>query len=182
MICRHCHRIIKMNEKSVKRGIRNFHEFCINTIEQQEEQNRKDRIKQQQTDHALKEIVFKNLAQQGITNVANPIVEPPNHYNAKEYDENQAAMADIRDEIQEYEDKCDDNAMEQMELEAVIRELKREVTVEAAMAEFKKQLQSEKDRERKEWDKLFEKGQPVKWEPTTKNPLEVFHRIRNSRT
>jgi hypothetical protein len=181
MICRHCHKIIKMNEKRVKKGIRNYHESCIDTIEQQEKQNKKERIKQKQTHLALNEIVLENLAQQGITIVAKPIVEPPKHYNAKEYYENPAAMAVIRDEIQEFEDKCDDNAMAHMELDAVIRELKKEVTVEEMLAEFKQQLQSEKERERKEWDKLFEKGQPVKRELTTNDPLELFHRIRNSR-
>ncbi|MHA4262896.1 hypothetical protein ACX17C_28450 [Bacillus cereus] len=71
--------------------------------------------------------------------------------------------------------------MEHMEIDAVIRELAKEVTAEEMIAEFEHQWQCEKERERKEWDKQFEGGQPVEWEQTTNNPLEVFHRIRDGR-
>lgn len=79
--------------------------------------------------------------------------------------------------IREYEEKYGDEAIEHMKFDAIIREWTREVSAEEMLAEYEYQ----KQRERKEWDKLFEERQPVKWEQTTNNPLEVFHRIRDGR-
>ena len=135
----------------------------------------------QQANQVPQEIVLENIEQQGISIADNPIVEPSKHCNAEGYYEYQAAMEDIRDEIRGYEDKHGDKAMEQIALDNVVRELTREVTAEEMVAESTHRLESEKERERKEWEKLIQGGQPVKQELTTNNPLEVFQRIRNGR-
>lgn len=121
-------------------------------------------VKQQES-RALKEFVLENQEQQDIIIVDKSINEIPKYYNKNEYYEH-TLMATIHDE---------------KTFDAVIMELTRGVTVEEKIADFKHQLQCEKERERKEWDKLFEEGKPVKWELTTNNPLEVFHRIRDGR-
>lgn len=119
----------------------------------------------QQENRVLKEFVLENQEQQDIIIVDKSINEIPKYYNKNEYYEH-TLMATIHDE---------------KTFDAVIMELTRGVTVEEKIADFKHQLQCEKERERKEWDKLFEEGKPVKWELTTNNPLEVFHRIRDGR-
>ncbi|MCU5172101.1 hypothetical protein [Bacillus paranthracis] len=160
-------------EKSVKKGIRTYHESCMNTMEQQEELTKKEKVKQHQA----------NLAQQSVT-----IATKQNIENDKLYDEIDAigygqeiidyeylaVMEDIRAEIREYEDKYGDKAMEHMTLDAIIEQWTRKVTAKEIIAEYEHQ----KQREHKEWEKKFEGGQPVKWKRTTNNPLEVFHKIR----
>ncbi|MGG0277812.1 hypothetical protein [Bacillus rhizoplanae] len=164
------------SEKSVKKGISTYHESCMNTMEQQEELTKKEKVKQHQA----------NLAQQSVT-----IVTKQNIENDKLYDEIDAigygqevidyeylaAMEDIREEIRVYEEKYGDDGMKHMTLDAVLGHGTRKVTAKDIIAEYEHQ----KQRERKEWEKKFEGGQPVKWERTTNNPLEVFHRIRNGR-
>ncbi|MHA4262895.1 hypothetical protein ACX17C_28445 [Bacillus cereus] len=74
------------NEKSVKKEIRAYRESCINAMEQQEEQTKKERIKQQKVNQAAK--VIENLAQQSVTIAAK-------HYDEKEYYEYEAEIVEI---------------------------------------------------------------------------------------
>jgi hypothetical protein len=168
------------HEKSVKNGIRNNDESSKNAIEQQEELTKKVKIKQQEVNQAAKVAVLENQEQKDNIFIGDPFVDPSMHYSEKEHNYH-TAMLDIEDEIRAYKEKYGDKAMEHMKLDAVFREQEMEVTVEKMIAEFKQQLECEKERERKEWDKLFEGGQPVKRELTTNDPLEVFERIRYGR-
>ncbi|MDA2591114.1 hypothetical protein PDQ30_12680 [Bacillus cereus group sp. Bc065] len=167
---------------------------CMNTMEQQEELTKKEKVKQNQVHQDTKEI--ENLAQQSVTVAIKPNIESSKCYGEKEYHEYEVELEGIgcneedkdyeyleaiRGEIREYEVKYGDKAMEHMRLDAVIRSLTRNVTAEEMIAEFEYELQCAKERERKEWDKLFEGGRPVKQEITKNNPLEVFHRIRSGR-
>ncbi|MGB2993563.1 MAG: hypothetical protein WBB47_13090 [Paenisporosarcina sp.] len=136
------------------KGILN-HEPCTNTNEQREDLLKIERIKQ-----------LGNQEPQGIAITKNTINDTSKIYNAKDYEKHDEAMAELKKVIKE------------MEYDAVIKELTREEVTMFGMLYELQQLQSEKDRERKEWDELFVGGQPVKWERTTNNPLEVFHRIR----
>ncbi|MCM3653967.1 hypothetical protein [Metabacillus litoralis] len=164
------------HERSVKNGIRNYDESSKNTIEQQEELTKKVKIKQQQANQAAKKAVLENQEQQGNNLTDDPIVDLSMHYSEKEHNYH-TAMAEIEDEIRAYKEKYGDKAMEHMKLDAIFREQEREVTVKDLLNEDT----HEKERERKEWDKLFEGGQPVKRELTTNNPLEVFDKIRYGR-
>ena len=147
------------NEKSVKNGIRNYHETYMDT-EQHEELTMKEIIDQKQANQTNKEIEIEKIKQQSTIFVDKPINEPPlDFYEIEDY-EYQEVMADIKEEIREYEDKYGDRAMEHMALDAVIREI-------------------ETERASVKWDKLFEGGKPVKWGHTTNKPLELFHRIRD---
>lgn len=163
------------SEKSVNKGIRNYDESCKHAIEQQEELNKKEKIKQQ-ANQAAKKAVLENQEQQDNSFIDEPIVDPSMQYGEGENNYH-AAMEDIEDEIRAYKEKYGDKAMEHMKLDAVFREQEREVTVKDLLNEDT----HEKERERKEWDKLFEGGQPVKRELTTNDPLEVFDRIRYGR-
>ncbi|MCM3595051.1 hypothetical protein M4D55_04540 [Metabacillus idriensis] len=165
-------------EKSIQKGTLHYYEPSLNTKEQPEELTNKEQSNHQVI-QAPKDIVQDNLEQQGEIIAAKQNVEPSKHCVTE--DEYEAAMADIRDEIREYEEKYGDKAMEHMTLDAVIKDLTREVTSEEVIAELKQKLQCEKEREKKEWEKMFEKRQPVKWEQTTNNPLEHFYRIINGR-
>lgn len=173
MICRQCFRIIKENEKSVKRGKRYFHESCLKTVEQQEEQNRIDRIKQIQVNQLKKENNIKDLEQRDKTYDEGTVTL--GNYYTKEELEYLDAMHTIRDEIREYEEKYGENAIKQMKYDALIRMLIREVTVEEIIDDFKQQELVECS----EWEEIFKEGEPVKWERTTNNPLESFQRISN---
>jgi hypothetical protein len=161
------------SEKSILNGIYNYDESSVNTKYHEELD------KQYQANQAAKETVLENLEHQGKIIVAKPNVESYKHCDAE--DEYEAAMADIRDEIRQYEEKYGDKAMERIALDRVIRELTREVTLKEVIDEIKHQWECEKERKRKEWDKLFEGEKPVKWEQTTNNPLEVFQSIRYGR-
>jgi hypothetical protein len=165
------------SEKSVKHEIHDYNEISMNT-EQHEELTKKE---QHQANQVAKEIVLENLVEKTVTDVSESNIEPPNDYDEIMDNEYLEVMEEIREEIREYEEKYDDKATEYMRLDSVIRELTREVTVEARIAEFKQNLQCEKEMEEKEWDKLFKEGRPVKWVQTTNNPLEIFHRIRYGR-
>ncbi|MDG0059011.1 hypothetical protein, partial [Priestia sp. P5] len=86
--------------------------------------------------------------------VAKPHVESSKNFDRE--DEYEAAMADIQDEIQEYEEKYGDKAMEHMKLDTIIREeLKREVKAEELMDKVEYELGCTKEQESKEWDKLL---------------------------
>ncbi|WP_439875417.1 hypothetical protein ACSLGG_06680 [Bacillus mycoides] len=160
-------------EKSVKKEIHNCDESSMNAIEQQEKLIKNEEVKEHQA----------NLEQQSVTIATKQDIE-----NDRLYDEIDAigygqeiidyeylaAMEDIREEIREYEDKYGNKAMEHMTLDAIIGQWTRKVTAKEIIAEYEYQ----KQREHKEWEKQFEGEQPVKWERTTNNPLEVFHRIR----
>ncbi|MCB5903112.1 hypothetical protein LIV42_12650 [Bacillus cereus] len=113
--------------------------------------------------------------------VTKSIAETFEYCNIEKNCEYLAAMEDIRGEIREYEDKYGDKAMDHMTLAAVIRDLTRNVTAEEVIAEFEHELQCKKEREKKEWDKLFEGGWSAKQEVTTNNPLETFQGIRYGR-
>ncbi|MGG0459953.1 hypothetical protein [Priestia aryabhattai] len=162
------------SKKSVKNEIFRYDESSINIINQQEELSRKEQTKKNQVDQGLKEVALETPEQQGITTVDKLSVEPSRHDNAKEYYAYQVSITDIEGEIQKNKNEG------HVALDTVIRELTREVSVEKMITEFTHQLQCEKEKERKEWDKLFEREQRVKRELTTNNPLEVFHRIRRS--
>lgn len=156
------------------------------------ELTKKERIKEQANQSS------QNIEQQCSAVGNKSIVEPPKYFNEIEFYEYEgemkeigygreiinyeyhAAMEAIRDEIREYEEKYVDKAMQRITHEAVIKELTRKVTAEESIAEIKKKLQLEKELERKEWEKLFEGGQPIKKERTTNNPLEQLMRIRKS--
>ncbi|WP_157827633.1 hypothetical protein [Niallia nealsonii] len=156
--------------KSVK------NETSFNNMEQQEELIKREQIKKHQVNKAIKEIVLEKNIEKRVVNVVKSNVQASNHY-----DESLAAMEEIRNRIREYEEKYGDKAMEHMRLDTAIRELTRKVKVEEVIDEFNYQWQREKEQERKEWEKLFEEGQPVKWERTSNNPLEIFNRIRYGR-
>lgn len=169
------------SEKSVKKGIRTYHESCMNT-EQHIELTKKVQNNQNQ---AFREVELENLAQQGDSIKAKPNIEPSKYYVEKEFleigycteitdCEYLDVMQTIRDEIRVYEEKYGDDGMEHMTLDAVLGHGTRKVTAKEIIDEYEHQ----KKREHKEWEKQFEGGQPVKWERTTNNPLEVFHRIR----
>lgn len=113
--------------------------------------------------------------------VTKSIAETFEYCNIEQNYEYLAAMEDIRGEIREYEDKYGDKAMDHMTLDAVIRDLTRNVTAEEMIAEFEHELQCKKEQEKKEWDKLFEGGWSAKQEVTTNNPLETFQGIRYGR-
>ena len=113
--------------------------------------------------------------------VTKSIAETFEYCNIEQNYEYLAAMEDIRGEIREYEDKYGDKAMDHMTLNAVIRDLTRNVTAEEMITEFEHELQCKKEQEKKEWDKLFEGGWSAKQEVTTNNPLETFQGIRYGR-
>ena len=135
----------------------------------------------QQANQVPQDSVLEHIEHQAISIADNPI-DPSKHCKEEGYYEYQAAMEDIRDEINGYEDEHGDKAMERIALDSVVRQLTREVTAEEMVAESTHQQQCVKERERKEWEKLFEGGQPVKQELTTNDPLEVFKRIRYGRS
>ncbi|ARK24157.1 hypothetical protein SporoP37_05300 [Sporosarcina sp. P37] len=132
----------------------------------------------QQPNQAAKKIMLVHREQQGIAFADKPNVEPSEYCNAEGYYEYLATMEDISDEIREYEDKYGDEAMQRLKVNGLIMEMTKEVTVEELMAGLTHEHRCIKEQERKEWDELFEGGQPVKWKLTTNNPLEVFKRIR----
>jgi hypothetical protein len=185
------------SKKTVNKGITNYDESSMNANEHKEEQTKKARTEQHQANQNHRKIEIENLEQQNVTISANSNIKATKHYDEKEYyeyettiaengyetvildDEYHPAMEDIRNKIRDYEDKYGDKAMEHMAVDAVIEELTKEVTAEECIAELKQKLLCDKELERKEWDKLFEGEQPVKWRQTTNNPLEVFQRIRN---
>lgn len=158
---------VQRSGRSVKNEIDNSDVLYVNAA-QPEELTKTEQTKQAQVakdqEHQVEKIVVK------------PNVESPKHFHGE--DEYEAAMADIKDEIRDYEEKYGDTAMQQMKLDAIIKELTRVDTTEEKIAEY----ENKKHRESKEWEKQFEGGQPVKREQTTNNPLEVFHRIRNGRS
>lgn len=147
---------------------------------------------QNNQNQAFREVELENLAQQGNNIKAQPNIEPSKYYVEKEFYEYEKefleigycteitdyeyldVMQTIRDEIRVYEEKYGDDGMKHMTLDAVLGHGTRKVTAKEIIAEYKHQ----KQREHKDWEKQFEGGQPVKWERTTNNPLEVFHRIR----
>ncbi|MFC0472831.1 hypothetical protein ACFFHM_20670 [Halalkalibacter kiskunsagensis] len=156
------------SEKRTKVQLHNYDLSCVNA-EQNEELNRKEKIKQHKA----------NQDQQGVIILAKPNVKCSKHSAVE--DEYEAVMADIREEIREYEEKYGDRAMEHITLDTVINELTREVTVEECIDGVEQKLSCEKEqREREEWNKLLTAGEPVIWVQTNKNPLEVFQRIRRS--
>lgn len=147
------------SEKRVMKRIRNYHESYMDT-EQHEELTMKEPIEQKQANQTNKEIEIEKIKQQSTIFVDKPFNEPPLEFYEIEDYEYQEVMADIKEEIREYEDKYGDRAMEHMALDAVMREI-------------------ETERASVKWDKLFEGGKPVKWGHTTNKPLELFHRIRD---
>ncbi|PAE42791.1 hypothetical protein [Bacillus sp. 7884-1] len=169
-----------VNKTTVKNQIRNNDDSRLNAMEQQEEPTKREQSKHQ-INEPVKEIILENTLEKRVTTADESNIEPSNHYDEIMDDEYQATMGDIRNEIHEYEEKYGDKAMEYMRLDSVIRELTREVTAKESIAEFKQKLLSEKEMERKEWDKVFKGGQPVTWKQTSNNPLEVFYKIRGGR-
>ncbi|MCM3706430.1 hypothetical protein M3205_11960 [Cytobacillus firmus] len=161
-------------EKRNQKGTLHYNEPSLNAKEQQEELTKKELGKHKDI-QAPKDIVQDNLELQCEILEAKQNVESSKHFHGE--DEYEVAMADIKDEFREYEEKYGEKAMEHMTLDAVIKELTRVDTAEEIIAEY----ENKKQRERKEWEKQFEGGHLVKREQTTNNPLEVFHRIRNGR-
>jgi hypothetical protein len=163
------------SEICAKNEIHNNDESSLNSLVQQEEPPEREQSKQHQINEPAKEIVLENIEVKRVTTVAESNTEPSNHYDEILDNEYQAAMEDIRNEIREYEEKHGNKAMEFMRLDSVIRELTREVAVKENLAEFEQDLQREKERERKEWEKLFEGGKPVKWERSEPQTILLRH-------
>ena len=86
------------NEESFVKGVHNYEESRIDTLEQREGLTNIERIKQQ----AAKKVALENVEQQGIAIVDNPVVEPDSYYNTNEYYEYQETKVDIEEEIREY--------------------------------------------------------------------------------
>ncbi|MEH7200811.1 hypothetical protein, partial [Priestia megaterium] len=134
---------VQRSGRSIKKEIDNSGKLYLNTAKHEEltttEQTKQTRVSKDQ--QQVKKVVIK------------PNVESPENFRRE--DEYEAAMADIQDEIQEYEEKYGDKAMEHMKLDTIIRELKREVTVEELMNKVKHESGCTKEQESKEWDKLL---------------------------
>ncbi|WP_144466436.1 hypothetical protein [Bacillus nitratireducens] len=146
------------NQKSIKKDTLNYHESSLDAIERIEELINKEQNKKQ-ANQAFKENVVENIEQQGKIRDEKPNGKPLKRYNAEE----------------------DRDIDHMMIVDAVIRDLQRDVTVGKVIEEFRNELQRKQEQEREKWKKLFEDGHPVTRELTTNNPLEVFHRIKHGR-
>ncbi|PDZ04045.1 hypothetical protein CON03_20385 [Bacillus cereus] len=145
-------------QKSIKKDTLNYHESSLDAIERKEELIDKEQNKKQ-ANQAFKENVVESIGQQGKIRDEKPNGKPLKRYNA--------------------EDDRDIDRM--MIVDAVIRDLQRDVTVEEIVEEFRDELRRKQEQEREKWKNLFEGGQPVTRELTTNNPLEVFYRIKHGR-
>ncbi|PHE73270.1 hypothetical protein COF47_22825 [Bacillus wiedmannii] len=146
------------NQKSIKKDTLNYHESSLDAIERIEKLIDKEQNKKQ-ANQAFKESVVENIEQQGRIRDEKPNGKPLKRYNAEK----------------------DRDIDHMMIVDAVIRDLQRDVTVEEVIGKFRNELQHKQEQEREKWKKLFEDGQPVTRELTTNNPLEVFHRIKHGR-
>ncbi|MGE7929386.1 hypothetical protein [Lysinibacillus xylanilyticus] len=126
-------------------------------------QNKQPKIEERKK-HLINEIDKKLNLDKKTQTVSESIVEAYNCDNEVMDDEYVGAMEGIRNKIFEYEDKHGDKAMEYMQLDSVIRELTREVSVEIMIAEYKYKLQYEQEQERKRFEKMFSSRQSNKVE------------------